>query len=127
MCECAKLGTCICGNTGDLQLFFEHTEVNCQKINCLTCQEKFRYEQIKCKNCIEKDGIIKRLNKIISDYAKEEIKEFHALQGKQSTKNPHKCPVCEGSRYINQRLNSMVNGVDKDKCVACEGKGIVWG
>lgn len=60
---------------------------------------------------------------------------------KINKKYPHKCPVCEGSRYekpeIRTTMQSMsIDGVQvnagesiyfKAKCLPCEGTGIVWG
>lgn len=48
-----------------------------------------------------------------------EIESMLCTNQKYSTTNPHRCPVCFGTTY--QSPTTF------DKCVACDGKGIVWG
>ncbi len=48
--------------------------------------------------------------------------------GKFKNKTPHKCPVCDGSGKVKEKLSSFVNGKEiLCDCKSCEGKGIVWG
>jgi predicted RNase H-like nuclease (RuvC/YqgF family) len=70
----------------------------------------------------------------------KELKRFQDITHKQyqNRKKPHKCPVCEGTRYSKPEfITAMsVDGVQckvgdtifsKSLCGACEGKGIVCG
>lgn len=40
-------------------------------------------------------------------------------------KNPHKCPVCEGTKKIQFKLPA--GGYWDNQCEICKGEGIVWG
>lgn len=44
---------------------------------------------------------------------------------RDSSKKPHRCPVCKGKGKIQYTL--PVGGYWEDNCKPCEGKGIVWG
>ncbi|SRR5258708_6419042 len=79
--------------------------------------------------------MIGRLDKRI-----EEIEEFFHMNWKHNSR-PHKCPVCEGSRFNKPELKTVdakmsIDGVEckaadtiywKSICNVCEGEGIVWG
>lgn len=75
-----------------------------------------------------------------------ELKRFQDItqaQYQKVTKNkePHKCPICEGSgfnapEFVKSTATMTIDGIQcqvgdgfysKSSCRACEGKGIVWG
>lgn len=70
---------------------------------------------------IEIEEKIKELNRLINS-----IKEsYNNLCAPSLRKEPHKCPVCNGTT---KRLLELPGGnFFNDPCKSCNGKGIVWG
>jgi hypothetical protein len=93
-----------------------------------------KLEELNAKRIEENTLISRRLT---------EVERFQDITHEQykARKAPHKCPVCEGSRYNKPELKTVdakmsIDGVEcevgdtvywKSICNVCEGKGIVWG
>lgn len=59
----------------------------------------------------------------------QQIDRLDSVINSLSQKKPHKCPVCDGTRFSEVQIwNRHTNEIKKElgSCISCEGKGILW-
>jgi hypothetical protein len=80
---------------------------------CIGCHEMVR----NCK-CLWEN--YRELSEIVSNLSMNIDKLLSS-----NKRQPFKCPVCNGTKLIQSKVETKI--LRFDSCVACEGKGIVWG
>jgi uncharacterized coiled-coil protein SlyX len=72
----------------------------------------------------DKSALQTNLVNIISDLHRIDERIVELEKHKDENQIPFKCPVCNGSGRI---IHELLSGeVLKNKCHACQGKGIIW-
>ena len=106
--EFKKYGqVCICECIKEKDVGFSY-KIAIEKLEILSKFNHDKTEDLQCQ--------INELERI--------IKEFEKMIRKDKL-SPFKCPICEGKCKIQFTLPA--GGYWEDKCMPCEGKGIVWG
>jgi hypothetical protein len=104
--------TCLCKNATDIHFFLEHINSIHKRID----ETQHGIDHMKENDFNRNAHYLSQFDRL-----ETEINTVRALGSRAyHTKKPHKCPVCDGSMYV----ESLGIG---SKCHSCEGKGVLWG